>query len=93
MKKLEAAVTLFAAIEARQHEALRRIAFNTRRSIADLVRDALDRYIRAENAHAAEFPSLQEVGSVVIRRQAKKTVPVGRVNSGRRTESAKKVKL
>ena len=44
-KKLEAPVTLFAAIETRQHDALRTIAFNERRSIADIVREALDRYI------------------------------------------------
>ena len=44
-KKLEAPVTLFAAIEAKQHEALREIAFKERRSIADVVREAIDNFI------------------------------------------------
>ena len=45
-KKLEAPVTLFAAIEAEQHEALRLIAFDERRSLADVVREALDEFLR-----------------------------------------------
>ncbi len=40
-KRLEAPVTLFAAIEAKQHEFLRTVAFKERRSLADLVREAL----------------------------------------------------
>ena len=44
-KKVNAAVTLFARIEAKQHEALRKIAFDEHRSIADLVREALDQYV------------------------------------------------
>ena len=40
-KKLSAPVTLFAAIETEQHEALRAIAFAERRSLADVVREAL----------------------------------------------------
>lgn len=40
-KKLEAPVMLFAAIEAEQHEFLRTLAFKERRSLADLVREAL----------------------------------------------------
>jgi len=39
---------LFAAIEASQHEALRTIAFKERRSMADVVREALDRYIGSQ---------------------------------------------
>jgi hypothetical protein len=46
-RKLEAPVTLFAAIEAKQHEALREIAFREKRSLADLVREALDALIRS----------------------------------------------
>lgn len=42
--KLTAPVTLFAQIEAEQHEALRAIAFAERRSIADVVRAALGEY-------------------------------------------------
>lgn len=44
-KKLIAPVTLFAAIEAEQHEALRAIAFSERRSLADVVRKALDAFL------------------------------------------------
>ena len=44
-KKLSAPVTLFAAIEAAQHEALRAIAFSERRSLADVVREALSGFI------------------------------------------------
>jgi len=42
-KKLKQPITLFAAIEARQHEALREIAFKRRRSLADVVREARTR--------------------------------------------------
>lgn len=45
-RKLESPITLFATIESRQHEALRTIAFNQRRSIADVVREAIDGHIR-----------------------------------------------
>ena len=41
-KKLETPVTLFAAIESEQHEALRLLAFQEHRSIADIVRQAID---------------------------------------------------
>ena len=44
-KKLTAPVTLFAAIEAEQHKALRSIAFSERRSLADVVREALDGFL------------------------------------------------
>ena len=44
-KKLTAPVTLFAAIEAEQHEALRGIAFAERRSLADVVREALNAFL------------------------------------------------
>ena len=44
-KKLTAPVTLFAVIEAEQHEALRAIAFAERRSLADLVREALSSFL------------------------------------------------
>ncbi len=50
-KKLDAPVTLFAAIEANQHEALREIAFRSRRSLADVVREALTDFV-AKNAKA-----------------------------------------
>jgi hypothetical protein len=45
-KRLEAPVTLFAAIEAQQHEFLRTVAFKERRSLADLVREALSDFQR-----------------------------------------------
>ena len=44
-KKLSEPVTLFAAIEAEQHQALRAIAFAERRSLADVVREALSGFI------------------------------------------------
>jgi len=44
-RKLASPVTLFAAIEAEQHEALRAIAFAERRSLADVVRSALDAFL------------------------------------------------
>ncbi len=44
-KKLSEPVTLFAAIEAEQHEALRSIAFSERRSLADVVREALSDFL------------------------------------------------
>ncbi len=43
--KLTAPVTLFAQIEAEQHEALRSIAFAERRSLAEVVRQALAEYL------------------------------------------------
>ncbi|MBI3666912.1 MAG: hypothetical protein HY236_11960 [Acidobacteria bacterium] len=49
-KKLEAAVTLFAAIEAEQHEALRTIAFMEHRSLADVVRQAIAEFIARQPA-------------------------------------------
>lgn len=53
-KKLESPVTLFAAAETKQHEALRAIAFRERRSLADVVREALSDLIarRAEQTAA-----------------------------------------
>jgi hypothetical protein len=53
-KKLASPVTLFAAIEAEQHEALRAIAFSERRSLADVVREAL-------NAYLAQHPARRRV--------------------------------
>ncbi len=44
-KKLASPVTLFAAIEAEQHGALRAIAFAEHRSLADVVREALSGFI------------------------------------------------
>jgi len=46
-KKLNAPITLFAAIEEKQHEALRFIAYKERRSIADIVREAIAQYIKS----------------------------------------------
>jgi hypothetical protein len=44
-RTLAAPVTLFAAIEAEQHAALRAIAFAERRSLADVVREALAAFL------------------------------------------------
>ncbi len=51
-KKLEKPITLFAAIESKQHEALRTIAFEERRSMADVVREAIDRYVHERRSKA-----------------------------------------
>ena len=48
--KLSTPVTLFAAIEAEQHQALREIAFAERRSLADVVREALTGFISQHSA-------------------------------------------
>lgn len=50
-KKLSERVTLFAAIEAEQHQALREIAFSERRSLADVVREALTGFIAQHPTH------------------------------------------
>lgn len=55
-RKLAAPVTLFAAIEAEQHEALRAIAFAERRSLADVVREALDAYLAKHPRRALGRP-------------------------------------
>lgn len=52
-KKLEAPVTLFAAIEGKQHERLRELAFRSRRSLAELVREALEDYLRKHKSKKA----------------------------------------
>src|SRR5713226_3183374 len=52
-KKLEGPVTLFAAIETEQHEKLREIAFEQRRSIADVVREAIDQYVAKRPARTS----------------------------------------
>jgi hypothetical protein len=49
-RKLSEPVTLFAAIEAEQHEALRAIAFSERRSLADVVREALNGFLLEHRA-------------------------------------------
>ena len=48
-KKLEGPVTLFAAIESKQHELLRTIAFREKRSLADVVRQALSEFTERHN--------------------------------------------
>ena len=49
-KKLSTPVTLFATIEAEQHQALREIAFAERRALADVVREALTGFISQHSA-------------------------------------------
>ena len=65
-KKLSAPVTLFAAIEAEQHQALREIAFSERRSLADVVREALTGFIsqhpaRRRLAHVSPIEPARDV--------------------------------
>ncbi|HHT9119754.1 MAG TPA: hypothetical protein ACFYD3_04310 [Candidatus Hypogeohydataceae bacterium YC41] len=47
MKMLEHPVTLFATIEESQHEAVRYIAYKEKKSIAEIVREALEDYIKS----------------------------------------------
>lgn len=61
--KINAPVTLFAVIEAKQHEALRLLAFEERRSIADVVREAISQYLRA---HSASGTILEEKRRAVV---------------------------
>jgi len=44
-KELTEPTVLFAAIERKQHEALRKLAFKTHRSIADVAREAFTDYL------------------------------------------------
>jgi hypothetical protein len=52
-KKLESPITLFAAIEAEQHEALRTLAYDRKKSMADLVREAIGEYIKVNKGSSA----------------------------------------
>jgi predicted transcriptional regulator len=52
-RTLEAPVTLFAAIETEQHQALREIAFEQCRSIADVVREAISQYVAKRPARTS----------------------------------------
>ena len=55
-RKLESPVTLFAAIERKQHEALRSIAFSERKSLADVAREALTQYIERHSSGRSARP-------------------------------------
>lgn len=68
-KKLESPVTLFAAIESRQHAALRRLAFREDRSIAELVREALDGLIAARSRRRASTAAKSPLRRLVRRRR------------------------
>lgn len=68
-KKLEAPITLVAVIEARQHEGLRVIAFQERRSLADVVREAIDRLIAAKGAKKLKLPRVGVVETMVVRKE------------------------
>ena len=62
MKKIEAPITLVAVIEQAQHEGLRRIAFAERRSLADVVREAIDKLIetRGGNVRKSATPVIEK---------------------------------
>ncbi len=55
-RKLESPVTLFAAIEREQHEALRSIAFSERKSLANIAREALGEYIKRHRTSQSSRP-------------------------------------
>ena len=67
-KKIIAPVTLFAAIETRQHDGLRAIAFHERRSLADVVRQALDEFLEHHSAPPIN-PKHFKVENVVAQRK------------------------
>jgi len=77
-KKLESPVTLFAAIEAEQHAALREIAYTERRSLADVVREALSEYLRSRLRSVARLrePRARD------RRRVRSTLPPPRCGLG-----------
>jgi hypothetical protein len=54
-RKIEEPVVLFATIERKQHDSLRQIAFKQRKSIADIVRQALDRYVSGQEKSPFAF--------------------------------------
>lgn len=58
-KKLAAPVTLFAQIEAEQHEGLRTIAFAERRSLADVVREAVTDYLAKRSRRVPGRPAVE----------------------------------
>ena len=62
-KKLISPVTLFAAIEQKQHEALRKLAFDQNRSLADVARDALQAYIEMQAGGGVQRKPVRKVGS------------------------------
>ena len=73
MKKLEAPITLVAAIEAHQHEGLRLIAFHERRSLADVVREAIDRIIAEKGAKKLKMPRMEAIETMVVRKEKRRT--------------------
>lgn len=56
-RKLDSPITLFASIEQHHHAALRRIAFEQHRSMADVVREAISEYI-AKQEKSKSSPEL-----------------------------------
>ena len=44
-KKIKNPVVLFASVERKQHDALRALSFKSHRSIAELTRDAIEKYV------------------------------------------------
>lgn len=62
-KKLNSPITLFAAIEEKQHEALRRIAYKEHRSIADVVREAISQYLKTHEESTRPAKKLKPTAS------------------------------
>ena len=50
-KKIKNPVVLFASVERKQHDALRALSFKSHRSIAELTRDAIEKYVAEKPAH------------------------------------------
>jgi hypothetical protein len=84
-KRLAAPVTLFVAIEAAQHDALRTVAFRAHRSLADVVREALTDFLSRQGgldgvpaAPPTELPSSETIASPFQKKARPRTPRPGR---------------
>lgn len=79
---------LFAHIDPKQHEALRRIAFEENRSMAEVAREAVAEFIESHRATGPRQPAGDPAGSAqgFLRRRAKGRNLVGELLRERRAE-------
>ena len=81
MSKQNGRVVLFASIDRAQHEVLRYIAYKEKRSIADLTREALNKYIgeKSTSLQIGELePSTVEASEVKASPSKKEVIKSGR---------------
>ncbi len=60
-KKLKDPVTLFCAIESKMHGKLRRLAYKEKRSLADVVREALSTFLKVTSLHGGKTAKKREM--------------------------------